>query len=295
MTTAGLCEGIGGFPLAAHALGYRSIWQSEIEPFCNEVLAARFPDAELVGDMREIDAGTETPDLLTAGFPCQPVSDAGKRAAQDDERWLWPEVERVIELLMPPRVLIENVRGLLRLGMDDVLAGLARLGYCAEWDLIPALSVGAPHRRHRVWIIAHREDQEPVRVFDRAPFHFDTWDDETEALPRLIPKADRRRERLEALGNSVVPQVVISTLALLDSATGHLFADIAPTLFSTGLDRKRYPRAGVLWRGHVFPSSTSVGLRHQSAKADAPLPTPLTDRRRRLARSALRRLPLRRR
>lgn len=93
--------------------------------------------------------------ILTAGFPCQPVSSAGKRLAQRDERWLWPEVARIVRDLRPPLVLLENVSGLLVRGMGDVLGGLATCGYDAEWQVLSAAAVGAPHLRRRVWILAY--------------------------------------------------------------------------------------------------------------------------------------------
>jgi DNA (cytosine-5)-methyltransferase 1 len=93
--------------------------------------------------------------ILTAGFPCQPVSSAGKRLAQRDERWLWPEVARIVRGLRPPLVLLENVPGLLARGMGDVLGDLAACGYDAEWQVLSAAAVGAPHLRRRVWILAY--------------------------------------------------------------------------------------------------------------------------------------------
>jgi DNA (cytosine-5)-methyltransferase 1 len=100
----------------------------------------------------------EPVDLIAGGFPCQPVSFAGRRAIQDDDRWLWPEFARCIRELRPRYVLVENVPGLLvGGGMDEVLGGLADLGYDAEWESIPAAAVGAPHLRYRVWIIAYRQ------------------------------------------------------------------------------------------------------------------------------------------
>jgi DNA (cytosine-5)-methyltransferase 1 len=94
-------------------------------------------------------------DVLAGGFPCQPVSHAGRRLAQDDERWLWPEVARLVRLLRPRAVLLENVPGLLTAGFGDVISDLAACGYDAEWDCIPAAAVGAPHRRDRIFVVAY--------------------------------------------------------------------------------------------------------------------------------------------
>ncbi len=98
-------------------------------------------------------------EILTAGFPCQPVSVAGKRCAQADDRWLWPEVDRFIRLLRPRVVLLENVPGLLIRGMGDVLRDLAASGYDASWRVLAAADVGAPHRRERVWIVAYPQER----------------------------------------------------------------------------------------------------------------------------------------
>ena len=97
-------------------------------------------------------------DLIAGGFPCQPVSTAGRRLIQADDRWLWPEFARCIRELGPRYVLVENVPGLLvGGGMDDVLGDLADLGYDTEWESIPAAAVGAPHLRYRVWIIGTKQ------------------------------------------------------------------------------------------------------------------------------------------
>lgn len=93
--------------------------------------------------------------ILTAGFPCQPTSLAGKRLAQADPRWLWPEVIRLVRGLRPPVVLLENPPGLLVRGFGDVLGDLAAAGYDASWRVLAAADVGAPHRRDRVWVVAY--------------------------------------------------------------------------------------------------------------------------------------------
>lgn len=93
--------------------------------------------------------------ILTAGFPCQPTSLAGKRLAQADPRWLWPEVIRLVRGLRPPVVLLENPPGLLARGFGDILRDLAEAGYDASWRVLAAADVGAPHRRERVWVVAY--------------------------------------------------------------------------------------------------------------------------------------------
>jgi len=167
-----------------------------------------------------------TVDLICGGFPCQPVSVAGKRLAQADERWLWPEFARVVRALRPRFVLVENVPGLLVRGFGDVVGDLATCGYDAEWDCIPASAVGAPHRRDRVWLVARHEGSEtPDRcgaVGDadkssadpyaegrgprRAASEPGWWATEP-SVGRVAHGVPARVDRLRSLGNAIVPQV----------------------------------------------------------------------------------------
>lgn len=173
LTVGSLFSGIqtGGFDLGLERAGMQVIWQVENEPYCQRVLAKHWPDVPRYGDIKEIDWNdVERPDLICGGFPCQPVSLAGKRLAQADERWLWPEVDRCIRVLRPRYVFVENVPGLLSAGISDVLGDLATSGYDAEWDCIPAAAVGAPHLRYRVWVIAHRTGHVAhAQVFSQRP------------------------------------------------------------------------------------------------------------------------------
>jgi DNA (cytosine-5)-methyltransferase 1 len=93
-------------------------------------------------------------DIVTAGFPCQPFSAAGQRRGVDDDRWLWPDIARIIGDVGPRYVFLENVPGLVRGGLPHVVADLASLGFDAEWGLLSAAAVGAPHRRQRFWLLA---------------------------------------------------------------------------------------------------------------------------------------------
>ena len=154
-TVGSLFAGIGGIDLGLERTGYfRTAWVCERDPYCQRVLAKHWPDATVFDDVADIGEDTPAVDVIAAGFPCQPVSHAGRRKAQDDERWLWPHVERCVRVLRPRGVLLENVAGLFTAGFDDVIGGLAACGYDAEWDCIPAAAVGAPHLRERVFIIA---------------------------------------------------------------------------------------------------------------------------------------------
>lgn len=158
-TVGSLFAGIGGIDLGLERTGYfRTAWVCERDPYCQRVLAKHWPDVPVYDDVADIGEDTPAVDVIAAGFPCQPVSHAGRRKARDDERWLWPHVERCISVLRPRGVLLENVPGLFTAGFGDVIGGLAACGYAAEWDCIPAAAVGAPHRRDRVFIVAARPD-----------------------------------------------------------------------------------------------------------------------------------------
>jgi len=156
LTFGSLFSGIGGIDLGLERAGMQCRWQSEIDPYANRVLAKHWPDIPNLGDIREIDwRNVERTDVVAGGYPCQPFSYAGSRNGADDPRHLWPMFANCLCVVRPRYALLENVAGHLSLGFGQVLADLAALGYDAEWDCIPAAAVGAPHRRDRVFIIAH--------------------------------------------------------------------------------------------------------------------------------------------
>lgn len=155
MKVLSLCAGIGGFDLAAEWAGMEVVGQVEIDPFCLRVLARHWPDVRRVPDLFDVKGDEFGPvDLITAGFPCQPYSLAGKRGGASDDRAIWPEVRRVVEVIRPRWCCFENVVGLISMGLDDCLADMEGLGYEARAVVLPACAVGAWHRRDRVWIIA---------------------------------------------------------------------------------------------------------------------------------------------
>lgn len=159
-TVGSLFSGIGGLDLGLERAGWSVRWQVENDNYCRKVLDLRWPDVPKFGDVHELTGGELEPvDLIAGGFPCQPVSIAGRRRGQDDERWLWPEFARILRVLRPRFVLVENVAGLLVRGMGDVLGDLASLGFDAEWDSIPAAAVGAPHLRYRVLVVGYARER----------------------------------------------------------------------------------------------------------------------------------------
>ena len=165
-----LFSGIGGFSRGFEATNFfETISFVENEPYCQAVLKHHWPEVPILGDITDV-RGSDLPtrpDVICGGFPCQPFSQAGKQQAQDDARHLWPEMFRLIRECRPTWVVGENVAGLIRLGLDEVLTDLESEGYSTRTFNIPACSVGAPHLRQRLWIVAHSDSEsEPDGSFD---------------------------------------------------------------------------------------------------------------------------------
>ena len=191
MTHASLFSGIGAAELAAAWMGWKNLFHCEIDGFCNKILDYWFNDSIAYGDIRKTDF---TPwrgkvDVLTGGFPCQPFSVAGSRKGTEDDRYLFPEMLRAISEIRPTWVVGENVAGLItmvqpgseakvaaetgifgknivyrkkeRYVLFDIISSLEGLEYEVQPFVIPACAVGAPHRRERIWIVAHRADTRP--------------------------------------------------------------------------------------------------------------------------------------
>lgn len=187
-THASLFSGIGGAELAATWMGWQNLFHCEIQEFPRRVLEYWYPNSISYEDITKTDF---TPwqgkiDILTAGFPCQPFSCAGQRKGADDDRYLWPETLRAVCEIQPSWFVGENVVGLLsmvqpgeeakvgrtdamfqedyiyrkeqRFTLDEICEGFERAGYAVQPFVIPACAVGAPHRRDRIWIVAHRND-----------------------------------------------------------------------------------------------------------------------------------------
>jgi DNA (cytosine-5)-methyltransferase 1 len=160
-----LFSGYGGLDMAVQSVyGGTLSWYSEIEPAACAVLAAHHPGVPNLGDITVVDwAEVEPVDILTGGYPCQPFSHAGKRKGTDDERHLWPYVAAATNALRPRLVVLENVPGHRSMGLADVIADLAGLGYAARWATLRAADAGAPHSRARLFIVAHPDSDEVGR------------------------------------------------------------------------------------------------------------------------------------
>jgi DNA (cytosine-5)-methyltransferase 1 len=256
LTVGSLFSGIGGFDLGLERAGMRVVWQCEQDPFCQRVLAKHWPGVPCHPDVRALVAGAcraEMPvpvlyvDVLCGGFPCQDLSVAGRQAGIDGRRsGLWGEYVRLVDVLRPRYVIVENVRNLLAgdrgRWFGRVLGDLAACGYDAEWDCIPACAVGAPHRRDRVWLVAYPQqpgleghgavagqpevaeprdgralgDADEERRDGRAgqlgpagrgePSYAGWWLVEPD-VGRVAHGIPARVDRLRALGNSLVPQI----------------------------------------------------------------------------------------
>lgn len=188
MTHASLFSGIGGFDYAAEWMGWHNAFHCEINEFCTKILNYHFQDAEHYTDITRTDFSKwgGRIDVLSGGFPCQPFSLAGQRKGADDNRYLWPQMLRAIREIRPTWVVGENVAGILTMVqpgaevevggqaslfgegyrkrvlhrqeyvIETICRDLEREGYAVQPLLIPACAVGAPHRRDRIWFIAHR-------------------------------------------------------------------------------------------------------------------------------------------
>lgn len=250
-----LFSGIGGIDLACDWAGFETVLQVESDEYCQKVLTKHWPDVPGIGDVRDVTEtsvrerlGDRRVHLLSGGFPCQPYSTAGEQRGEEDHRDLWPEMHRVIRLLRPRWVLGENVAHFANLGLDRSLAALVSEGYTAWTVDLPAVAVGAPHRRQRVFFVAYsgeqhegshrredgrmgrfRERLQDLRAGEGPPFPLGTglegrgfpWSTthpsegaywEFEGEPELRGDTDDgfpdRVDRIKRIGNAVCPQQV---------------------------------------------------------------------------------------
>lgn len=241
MRHGSLFSGIGGFDLAAQWMGWENVFQVEIDPFCNNVLKKHFPQTEKYGDIKKFE-GTKyhgAVDVISGGFPCQPFSLAGEQKGRSDERFLWPEMLRVIRECGPEWVVGENVYGIINsdggMVFEDVFNSLDLQGYETLAVIIPACAVGRNHIRERTWFIAHSnkmgrslcEECLPWRSLSR------NWVDRTErdgwdAEPSLLRMDDGIPKKLDGdrighLGNAIVPQVAFEIFKAIQT-TGKYFS-----------------------------------------------------------------------
>jgi len=156
-----LCSGIGGFALGFQWAGLSPQPQlfCDIEPWSRKILQQHWPNVPVASDVKELASDPErfVPDcdILTAGYPCQPFSFAGKRKGEEDDRHIWPHILKIIAFKRPTWCIFENVYGHISLGLDSVLSDLEAEGYTTRTFVVPACGVNAPHKRNRLWIVAY--------------------------------------------------------------------------------------------------------------------------------------------
>lgn len=268
---ASLFSGIGGAELAASWLGWDNVFHCEIQEFQRKILHYWFPNSISYEDITKTDFSQWRGkiDVLTGGFPCQPFSVAGKRKGAEDDRYFWTEMLRAIWEILPPWVVCENVAGLLSMvqpgqeiemgrtdnlfqedyiyrteqqfTIDVICHDLECAGYKVQLVVIPACAVGAPHRRDRVWIVAHSKstrserellEQQAKRKSDRQNSRIEQPDFRNfptqspicrrdDGFPfgvanLTIPFPRWRAKSIEALGNAWVPQVAYEIFKVIE-------------------------------------------------------------------------------
>ena len=249
LTHLSLFTGIGGLDLAAEAAGFRTVGQCEWADYPTRILEKHWPDVPRWRDIRTLTGesfyektGMRTVDVISGGFPCQPFSVAGKRRGKEDDRYLWPEMLRVICELRPRWIVGENVVGIIGMALDDVLFSMENEGYATRAFIIPAYAVGALHQRNRIAILAHsgsngwadesksRKDtvtaerrndvcKQKIRdksinprdkQLDMCKNRKEEWADQDwlckSGICRVVDGVPEQLDRLKCLGNAVVPQ-----------------------------------------------------------------------------------------
>jgi DNA (cytosine-5)-methyltransferase 1 len=253
-------SGIGGFSYAAERIvgGFETVAFVEREPYCQQILGKHWPNVPIYDDITTFNPEPYSADVVCGGFPCQDISTAGKQAGikQGTRSGLFYELIRVIRLVQPRYVVLENVSAILANGLDTVLGELAEAGFDAEWACIPASAVGACHQRDRWWLVAYadhgnKQATKPINGFKgqtAAPNGCgeDAANPSSPRLERRWPSGSTahrlspdwrsylsqpvlcrgddglsgRVDRLKALGNAVVPQVAAIPLARVRQLAG---------------------------------------------------------------------------
>jgi DNA (cytosine-5)-methyltransferase 1 len=233
-------SGIGGFSYAAEKLvgGFETVAFVECEPYCQKVLKKHWPEVPIYDDIKTYNPEPYSADVICGGFPCQSISNLGHHEGitETSKSGLFYELMRVIRLVRPSYVILENVAAILNNGLGIVLGELAEARFNCEWACIPASALGACHKRERIWIIAYPMRERSQRATNKRVQGKGIW---TATPRRLCPNwrqyesqpvlrrgndgLSNRVHRLKALGNSIVPQVAaiplqrVKELSLLQS------------------------------------------------------------------------------
>lgn len=252
-------SGIGGFSYAAERIvgGFETVAFVEREPYCQQILSKHWPNVPIYDDITTFNPEPYSADVVCGGFPCQDISLAGKQAGikEGTRSGLFFELMRVVCVVRPQYVVLENVSAILANGLDTVLGALAEAGFDAEWACIPASAVGACHQRDRWWLVAYannagmetaRSKQQSARLEQHGELGF-TANTCSQGLQGAVPPwglaarslcpnwrgylsqpvlcrgddgLSGRVDRLKALGNAVVPQVAAIPLARVRQLAG---------------------------------------------------------------------------
>jgi len=228
LTHVDLFSGIGGFALAARWAGFETKCFSEIDTYASAVLRKHWPDVPNLGDITKADfmpySGAT---LLTGGWPCQPWSKSGLRKGTADHRHLWPAMLSAVQQIRPTWVVGENVDGIIGVEFEHMLSELEDCGYAVQPLIIPALSVGAPIKRNRVFTVAvSNKEHGEARVGDRKETPLQpwcrtasesVWMEAARQAARVddgLPQGPYRR-RVEGIGNAIVPQIAFAILEVI--------------------------------------------------------------------------------
>ena len=246
-----LCSGIAGISMAADWVGIETVAFCEIEGFNQKVLRKNYPNIPIFPDLYKltkqslIDGGVNVDSIgvISAGYPCQGESLVGKRRGATDERWLWPEVFRLIKEVRPTWFVGENVAGHVTMGLDTVLSDLEEENYSTRTFVFPAVSIGAPHQRYRTFIVGYSNDKSKLQADPRVvSFRSkrETWENTTginrgilsgtyweENKPTVCGMDDGTatrldEDRLRFLGNAVVPQQIYPIFEAIANIEGLL-------------------------------------------------------------------------
>ncbi|WP_031291993.1 DNA cytosine methyltransferase [Leptolyngbya sp. Heron Island J] len=224
MTHLDLFSGIGGFAIAAQRLGIKTTQFVEVNPYCQEILRKNFPGVAIHGDIRTFEP-YEAWDVVTAGFPCQDISSANPNGAglQGERSGLFFEITRLVRQIRPRFLVLENSTALLNFrggrDMGTILWELSCCGYHAEWSAVSGCSMGAPHMRKRLLIVAyadsidgeiglalHEDNQRPIQaIYDRSSNS--PWAKTPPSFSGVANGVPNRVDRVRALGNSIIPDI----------------------------------------------------------------------------------------
>jgi DNA (cytosine-5)-methyltransferase 1 len=248
MNVLDLFSGIGGMALGFERAGFQPVALCEMHTFARNVLARAWPAIPCYPDIRQLSAdvlrddGVPWADVLCGGFPCQDISLAGRGAGLDGaQSGLWGEMLRLVQECRPAWVVVENVPALRVRGADRVLGGLEAASYACWPVVVGAAHAGAPHRRGRVFILAHATSARLANRIGRTAIPPPVVSVERQAGWEAEPRLDRvvdgvpcRVDRLRALGNAVVPDVAeMIAQALLAAQAGLAYSLTAPVKLDT--------------------------------------------------------------